>query len=123
MAIAGKIIGFIPTKNAERARSFYQDMLGLRFLSDDSFAIAMDSNGIMVRLVRMEQFTPAPYTILGWQVEDLGSTVKALAADGLVFQRYSFLKQDEDGIWTAPEGARVAWFQDPDGNLLSFSQH
>lgn len=123
MAIAGKIIGFIPTKNAERARSFYQDMLGLRFLSDDSFAIAMDSNGIMVRLVRMEQFTPAPYTILGWQVEDLSSTVKALAADGLVFQRYSFLKQDEDGIWTAPEGARVAWFQDPDGNLLSFSQH
>ena len=118
-----KIIGFIPTRNAERALEFYQNLLGLRFVSDDAFAIVFESNGNMIRLVRIEEFTPAPYTILGWQVEDVESTVKELAAKGLALQRYSFLDQSEDGIWTAPGGAKVAWFHDPDGNTLSLSQH
>lgn len=118
-----KIIGFIPTRNAERALEFYQNLLGLRFVSDDAFAIVFESNGNMIRLVRIEEFTPAPYTILGWQVEDVESTVKELAAKGLAFQRYSFLDQSEDGIWAAPGGAKVAWFHDPDGNTLSLSQH
>jgi catechol 2,3-dioxygenase-like lactoylglutathione lyase family enzyme len=117
-----KIIGFIPTRDADRALNFYRDLLGLRFLSDDPFAIVLESNGIMVRLVRIEEFTPAPYTILGWEIEDLGSAVKELAAKGLSFVRYSFLQQDEDGIWTAPNGAKIARFHDPDGNTLSFSQ-
>ncbi len=117
-----KIIGFIPTRDADRALNFYRDLLGLRFLSDDPFAIVLESNGTMVRLVRIEEFTPAPYTILGWEIEDLGSTVKELSAKGLAFLRYSFLQQSEDGIWTAPNGAKIAWFHDPDGNTLSLSQ-
>lgn len=117
-----KLIGFIPTRNADSALRFYRDLLGLRLVSDDVFAIVLDSNGIMVRLVRIEEFAPAPYTILGWQVEDIESTVSELTGKGLVFQRYSFLEQSEDGIWTAPGGAKVAWFHDPDGNTLSFSQ-
>lgn len=117
-----KLIGFIPTHNADRALSFYRDLLGLRFISDDAFAIALESNGNMLRLVRIEDFTPAPYTILGWHVEDIQTTVKELAGKGLVFQRYSFLEQSEDGIWTSPDGAKVAWFHDPDGNTLSLSQ-
>lgn len=123
MISGSKIIGFIPTQNTERALGFYQGVLGLRFVSEDSFAIVMDSNGTMIRLVRTEDFTPAPYTILGWQVDDIDTTVKELITRGLLFNRYSFLQQNEDGIWTAPEGAKVAWFHDPDGNTLSFSQH
>jgi len=117
-----KLIGFIPTRDADSALSFYRDVLGLRFVSDDNFAIVMDSNGNTVRLVRIEEFTPASYTILGWQVEDIETTVKALSAQGLAFQRYSFLEQSEGGIWTSPSGAKIAWFHDPDGNTLSFSQ-
>lgn len=116
-----RLIGFIPTRDADRSLKFYRELLGLRFVSDDAFAIVMDSNG-MVRLVRIEEFTPAPYTILGWQVEDIESTVKALTAKGLAFQHYSFLQQSEDGIWTTSNGAKIAWFHDPDGNTLSFSQ-
>lgn len=122
MVAASKLIAFIPTQNADSALSFYRDVLGLRFLSDDSFAIVMESNGNTVRLVRLEKFTTASYTILGWQVEDIEKTVKELTAKGLAFQRYSFLEQSEDGIWTSPSGAKVAWFHDPDGNTLSFSQ-
>lgn len=118
-----KLIGFVPTRDADRALSFYRDILGLRFVSDDAFAIVLDSNGITLRLVRIEEFTPAPYTILGWQVEDIESAVKELAAKGLAFQRYSFLDQSEDGIWTSPSGAKIAWFHDPDGNTLSLSQN
>jgi len=123
MIPGSRIVGFIPTQNAERALDFYQTVLGLQFISDDSFAIVLDSNGTMIRLVRVESFTPAPYTILGWQVEDIGITVKELIAKGLVFERYSFLQQSDDGIWTTPEGAKVAWFHDSDGNTLSISQH
>jgi catechol 2,3-dioxygenase-like lactoylglutathione lyase family enzyme len=117
-----KLIGFIPIRDGVRALDFYQYLLGLRFVSDDTFAIVLESNGNIVRLVRIEEFTPASYTILGWQVEDIESTVKGLAAKGLAFQRYSFLDQSEDGVWTSPGGAEVAWFRDPDGNTLSFSQ-
>ncbi|GGG67637.1 VOC family protein [Edaphobacter dinghuensis] len=117
-----KLIGFIPTRDAARALDFYQNLLGLRFVSDDAFAIVFELNGNMIRLVRIEEFTPAPYTILGWQVEDIESSVKELAAKGLAFQQYSFLEQSEEGIWTAPGGARIAWFHDPDGNTLSLSQ-
>jgi catechol 2,3-dioxygenase-like lactoylglutathione lyase family enzyme len=123
MISGSKLIGFIPIQNPERALSFYEGVLGLRFVSNDSFAIVMESNGTMIRLVRTEDFTPAPYTILGWQVDDIETSVKQLITKGLLFNRYPFLQQNEDGIWTAPEGARVAWFHDPDGNTLSFSQH
>jgi catechol 2,3-dioxygenase-like lactoylglutathione lyase family enzyme len=118
------LIAFIPTKDATRARRFYEKLLGLRFISDDSFAIVMDANGTMLRIARAGDFTPAPFTILGWQVDDIDATVAALAAKGVEFSRYPFLQQSDNGVWTAPEGAaKVAWFLDPDGNTLSISQH
>ncbi len=116
------LIAFIPTKDAARARSFYE-ALGLRFVSDDSFAIVMDANGTMVRVVPVGDFTPFPFTILGWQVEDIHKTVAEMTGEGVTFTRYSFLEQSADGVWTAPGGAKVAWFTDPDGNTLSVSQH
>jgi catechol 2,3-dioxygenase-like lactoylglutathione lyase family enzyme len=116
------IIAFIPTKDAAKARTFYE-LLGLRFVSDDDFAIVMDANGTMVRVVRVGDFTPAPFTILGWQVTEIHKTVAEMTAKGVKFARYSFLQQRADGVWDAPGGAKVAWFTDPDGNTLSISQH
>lgn len=116
------LIAFIPTKDAIRARHFYEN-LGLRFVSDDAFALVMDANGTMVRIVRVGDFTPFPFTILGWQVEDIHSVVAEMTAKAVTFSRYSFLEQSADGVWTAPGGTKVAWFTDPDGNTLSVSQH
>jgi catechol 2,3-dioxygenase-like lactoylglutathione lyase family enzyme len=119
-----KLIAFIPTRNADRARAFYETTLGLRFVQDDQFALVMDSNGTMVRIVRAPEFTPFPFTLLGWDVPDIDVAVNDLSARGVQFHRYGFLEQSPTGIWTAPGGAaKVAWFPDPDGNLLSISQH
>jgi catechol 2,3-dioxygenase-like lactoylglutathione lyase family enzyme len=123
MLSTNPLIAFIPSRNADDSRRFYEGVLGLRFVSDDSFAIVMDSNGTMVRVVRVGEFTPAPFTILGWQVDDIHAKVAELSANGVQFKRYSFLEQGEDGVWTAPNGAKVAWFSDPDNNVLSISQH
>jgi catechol 2,3-dioxygenase-like lactoylglutathione lyase family enzyme len=118
------IIAFIPTKDAARSRTFYEGLLGLRFISDDKFALVLDANGIMLRIVRVGDFTPAPFTILGWEVKDIHQFVADLTAKGLKFTRYPHFEQSPDGVWTAPGGAaKVAWFADPDGNTLSLSQH
>ena len=116
------IVAFVPTKDAEKARAFYVDVLGLRFIKDDGFAIVLDANGIMVRVARA-QFTPAQFTILGWQVENIEKTAAGLQEKGVHFERFGFFEQDALGIWTAPTGDKVAWFKDPDGNVLSVSQH
>jgi len=119
-----KPIGFIPTRDAARARAFYETTLGLRFVSDDNFALVFDSNGTMIRVVRAPDFTPFPFTLLGWEVTDIEAAVADLAAKGVQFNRYSFLEQSPNGVWTAPgNAAKVAWFPDPDGNTLSLSQH
>lgn len=120
------MIGFVPTRDADRARSFYQAVLGLTFVGDDGFALVFRSGANMIRIARVQDLAPARYTILGWEVRDLAAEVSALAAKGLVFARYPFLpadQVDEHGIWSAPGGDKVAWFEDPDGNTLSLSQH
>ncbi len=118
------IVAFVPTRDSEKAKAFYEGVLGLRFVSDDGFALVFDANGIMVRAAKVPpQFTPAQFTILGWQVTEIEKVVAGLQAKGVRFERYGFLKQDELGIWTAPTGDKVAWFKDPDGNVLSVSQH
>jgi catechol 2,3-dioxygenase-like lactoylglutathione lyase family enzyme len=116
------IVAFVPTKDPAKARAFYEGILGLRFVKDDGFAMVLDANGIMVRVAKA-QFTPAPFTILGWQVTEIEKMVKALQQKGVHFERFGFFEQDELGIWTAPTGDKVAWFKDPDGNVLSVSQH
>lgn len=117
------IVAFVATKDSDKARAFYEGVLGLRFVKDDGFAIVLDANGIMVRVVKMKEFTPAHFTILGWQVTGIDKIVAALQGKGVHFEIFGFFKQDELGIWTAPTGDKVAWFKDPDGNILSVSQH
>jgi catechol 2,3-dioxygenase-like lactoylglutathione lyase family enzyme len=123
MLSTNPLIAFVPSKDTGRSRSFYESALGLRFVCDDSFAVVMDSNGTMIRIVRVGEFTPAPFTILGWQVGDIHAAVAELSGKGVQFNRYPYFEQSPDGVWTAPDGAMVAWFSDPDGNVLSVSQH
>lgn len=124
MLAQAQLIGFIPTVDAERARRFYVDTLGLTFVSDDPFAITIRSNNIDIRISRIEAYSPSPHTILGWKVHDIETTARQFTTAGVAFERYPFLEQDTYGIWNAPDGtARVAWFKDPDGNVLSISQH
>jgi catechol 2,3-dioxygenase-like lactoylglutathione lyase family enzyme len=122
MLKAARAMCFVATARPVEARSFYRDTLGLRLLSEDRFALAFDANGIMLRVQKVESLEPAPFTVLGWDVPDIGAAVKALAARGVTFARYPGLSQDPRGIWQAPSGARVAWFTDPDGNTLSLTQ-
>lgn len=123
MIAQSPIIAFIPTRDAARARHFYEDLLGLRFVNDDAFALVMDGNGTMIRIVRVGDFTPLPFTILGWHVADIHKEVAELTTKGLQFARYPYFEQSPDGVWASPSGTKVAWFVDPDGNTLSLSQH
>jgi catechol 2,3-dioxygenase-like lactoylglutathione lyase family enzyme len=119
------IIGFVTIFNVERAKSFYRDTLGLRLVSEESpFAVVFDAHGTMLRLaISPQAVKPGQGTVLGWQVSDIEAVVRELAGRGVVFEHYAFLKPDELGIWTAPTGAKIAWFKDPDGNVLSVSEH
>ena len=117
------IVAFVPTTDFERARAFYEGTLGLRFKHDDGFALVLDANGIMLRIAKIPVFEPARFTILGWEVRDIHDVVAKLAAKGLVFEQFGLPNQDEAGVWTAPTGDKVAWFKDPDGNILSLSEH
>ncbi len=123
MATPGSLIGFVPVTDGDRSKAFYADVLGLEFVQDDGFAIVFRSDGNMVRLVRLPAVTPAQFTILGWEASAIEDDVRTLTAKGVSFIRYSFFEQDALGIWTAPNGDKVAWFTDPDGNVLSLSKH
>ncbi len=123
MLNTAKIIAFVPIRDSQQSRPFYEGALGLRFVSDDPFALVMDSNGVMVRLAKTPKFTPAGFTVMGWEVSVIEEAVASLQKKGVKFEKFPGLPQDESGIWAAPGGAKVAWFKDPDGNILSLSQH
>lgn len=118
------LIAFVAVRDFQLAKQFYVDQLGLKLVHEDGFAIVMDVNGIMLRIVKVQQVSPAPYTVLGWEVPDIHIAARDLQEAGVKLERFPGMEQDELGIWTAPGGgAHVAWFKDPDGNTLSVSQH
>jgi catechol 2,3-dioxygenase-like lactoylglutathione lyase family enzyme len=116
------IIACVATAHPEVARRFYRETLGLPLIREDQFALTFDADGTTLRVQIVEAFTPQPFTALGWVVGDIAEAVNDLVARGVRFHRYGFMKQDDLGIWSAPSGARVAWFPDPDGNTLSLTQ-
>jgi catechol 2,3-dioxygenase-like lactoylglutathione lyase family enzyme len=122
MLKANSIIAFVATTNPSRAKKFYKDTLGLRFVSEGEFALVFDANGIMLRVTPVKEFEPTCFTVLGWVVEDIAKEVRELAKRGVRFQRYDWMPQDADGVWTSPDNAKVAWFNDPDGNTLSLTE-
>ena len=118
------IIGFATIVDVPRAIAFYRDTLGLRLVAEEPpFALVFDANGIMLRLGMAKERPPAHGTVLGWQVPEITAAVTNLLQAGVVFERFEGLNQNDLGIWHSPNGAKVAWFKDPDGNLLSLSEH
>lgn len=122
MLASSKVMGFVPTKDATKAREFYEGKLGFQFVSDDRFALVLRAGEIMIRVTKGQDFQPAGYTVLGWEVQNIEEVVGWLRKRGVVFEKYPFAQDQETGIWNAPGGARVAWFKDSDGNVLSVSQ-
>ncbi len=117
-----KVISFVATQDPAGALKFYAGTLRLTLVSDDPFAMVFDANGTMLRVQKVHELLPAKHTVLGWEVADIGAKTRELMNRGVRFERYSGLAQDESGVWTAPSGAQVAWFKDPDGNTLSLTQ-
>src|SRR5882672_11476704 len=113
---------FIPTINRQESKTFYRDILGLKLLTEDDYAMEFDANGTLLRVTVVPELTPHPFTVLGWNIKDIAAIIKSLNKKGITCQRYPGLKQDSSGIWTSPGGSLVAWFKDPDGNLLSLTQ-
>ena len=120
---SNKIIGFVCTTDYKRAREFYEGRLGLKFRSEDQFALVLEANGNMVRIAKFPALNPAPFTVLGWETSEIEKQVRKLQEKGVSFERYPWMPASDLPIWAAPGGNKVAWFKDPDGNVLSLSQH
>ena len=123
MLTSSKIIGFLVTRDYEKARDFYEKKLGLHFLSLDQFALVMRSGPTMIRIVKIKDFKPAQNTVLGWEVDDIEKVVAWLRKQGITLEDYPFIQDRKTLIWAAPGAGKVAWFKDLDGNVLSVSQH
>ncbi len=121
MLFQGQTMAFVPARDLDRAEAFYVGRLGLTRVSRDEFALAVNAD-VPIRITRVAELAPQPFTVLGWQVADIDAVVARLAQAGVEFRRYPGMDQDAAGIWRAPSGARVAWFEDPDGNVLSLSE-
>ncbi len=117
-----KPILFLATANPDRSRPFYEQTLGLTFVADEFAALIFQIGHSILRIQKVEKVPKLPYTALGWEVPDLRATVRHLHAAGVTFKKYEGMKQDADGVWPSPAGALVAWFEDPDGNILSLTQ-
>ena len=120
---AAKITALLGTMKPDAAKAFYGDVLGLKFVADDEYALVFESKNAKVRISRVPAIAPAQYAVLAFNVDDIDTAVDQLTAKGVVFQRYPFFVQDGKGMWSAPDGTKVAWFLDPDLNLLSVVQH
>jgi catechol 2,3-dioxygenase-like lactoylglutathione lyase family enzyme len=119
---SSEVIAFAGSADLGRARVFYEQVLGLPVIEQNDFACAFDANGTMLRVTAVGETARAGYTVLGWRVGDIAGIVRGLAGRGVSFLRYDGLDQDDDGVWTTPGGDKVAWFADPDGNVLSLTQ-
>ena len=123
MLETGKMMGFVLTRDYQAARGFYEGKLGFRFVSLDQYALVVEAGESHIRIVKVPEMTPLPSTVLGWRVQGIENVVDWLRQRGVAFEKYPFAQDQERGIWTAPGGDKVAWFKDPDGNVLSVSQH
>ncbi|QKT07191.1 VOC family protein [Gordonia sp. X0973] len=114
-----KQVGFVGVSDLDAAQRFYGDVVGLPLEDARPFALVHDGEHAQLRITLVDDVRAAPYTVAGWAVADIEAEIDRLATAGVVFRRYDGMDQDERGIWTAPGGARIAWFGDPDGNTLS----
>ena len=116
------LVAFAATTDLDRARAFYEQVLGLAVTEQTDLACVFDANGTMLRVTAVPEVARPGYTVLGWRVADIAAAARDLSAKGVTFLRFDGMDQDADGVWTSPGGGRVAWFADPDGNTLSLTQ-
>jgi catechol 2,3-dioxygenase-like lactoylglutathione lyase family enzyme len=114
---------FAATTDSAKSRRFYEEVIGLEFVADDPFALVFRVGKLQLRIQKVDRKPKIGFTVLGWAVPDIQKAVRQLSKAGAEFMRYDGLDQDLDGIWLAPSGARVAWFQDPDDNILSLTEY
>jgi len=117
------ITAFLPTVKPEQSKQFYMNTLGLKLVSEDDYALEFEGNGVFLRITIVEKFDPHPFTVLGFKIEDIVSQVKSLNKKAVEFERYNSFEQDDLGIWTSPSKAKIAWFKDSDGNLISLTEY
>ena len=122
MLASQSLKAFVPTVQPDKARTFYRDVLGLTLLSEDNYALQFEANGTLLRVIVVQELKPQMFTVLGWNVDDIASVIQALNDKGVYCEKYSFLPQDDAGVWTSPDGSKVAWFKDVDGNVLSLTE-
>jgi len=122
MLESSAVVAFVGSADLPQARVFYEQVLGLRMIEQNDFACVFDANGTMLRVTAVAEVARARYTVLGWRVSDIAAMVRGLGGKGVAFLRYDGMDQDESGVWTTPGGDQVAWFADPDGNVLSLTQ-
>jgi len=115
-------MAFVPATDLGRARDFYEGVLGLEVLDMSGFACVFRVGGATLRAALVRELSPQPFTVFGWVVGAIGETMAGLAARGVEFLRYEGMDQDPAGVWLTPGGDRIAWFRDPDGNVLSLTQ-
>ena len=114
---------FLATMDGDVSKTFYAEVLGLELTEDSPFAVVFRLAGAELRISKVPAFTPFPWTVLDWQVSDIRQAMSTLKDKGVSFERFDGMEQDEEGVWAVPGGgARIAWFKDPDGNVLSVSQ-
>ena len=119
---SSELVAFVATADRIHAKRFYGGVLGLVMESDSPFAVVYKTPSATLRVTIVEKVVAAPYTVAGWTVDDIATTMEQLADKGVEFARFEGVEQDEKGVWRSPTGAQVAWFKDPDGNLLSITQ-
>jgi catechol 2,3-dioxygenase-like lactoylglutathione lyase family enzyme len=122
MLASAELVAFVPVADLGRARSFYENILGLPCVDANRSACVFDCHGTTLRATLVENFTPAGHTVVGWAVADLPAAVEYLTDRAVVMERYDGVEQDDRGIWTTPAGDQVVWFKDFDGNTLSLTQ-
>ncbi len=122
MLAGAELVAFLAATDLRRAEDFFGGVLGLDHRETTGYAAVFQAGPTTLRVTLTDRVTPAAYTVLGWTVADLPASVAQLAGRGVTTEFFDGLPQDDAGIWTTPDGARVAWFRDPDGNLLSLTQ-
>ena len=115
-------MAFVPATDLGRARDFYEGLLGLEVLDVSGFACVFQVGGATLRVALVGELSPRPFTVFGWEVAAISETMAGLAARGVEFLRYPGMDQDPAGVWLTPGGDQIAWFRDPDGNVLSLTQ-
>lgn len=117
-----EVIAFAAAADLDRAREFYQDTLGLTLIEQSPYACVFDAHGTMLRVTAVAEVASPGYTVLGWRVGDIDQVIAGLVSKGVSFTRFQGMDQAANGVWTTPNGDRIAWFTDLDGNTLSLTQ-